>query len=185
MNTNDRSCYILHTLNLCNKICWKSNNQCITKSNLLSIMYIFIIIWRASITLLLLLLIEWCMVSQNIDATPLNLENFHSSLELTWKSLGILCHVRSENPVNRSKLYMSAPFRTQNLEIVYLTLKLQNQIKYKSNSYIIPIGVWETSIKTKRIVAGRDATHFTMMYRRTHGHQQCRSILYQYKQWGF
>ncbi len=37
-------------------------------------------------------------------------------------------------------------------EIVYLTLKLQIHETHQSNNYFIPIGVWETSIKTKRFV---------------------------------
>ncbi len=36
--------------------------------------------------------------------------------------------------------------RTQNSEIVYLTLNLQIHATHKLNNYIIPIGVWETSI---------------------------------------
>ncbi len=43
-------------------------------------------------------------------------------------------------------------------EIVYLRLNLQIHATHKLNTYIIPIGVWETSIKTKRIVASTDAT---------------------------
>ncbi len=48
--------------------------------------------------------------------------------------------------------------RNQNSEIVYLTLNLQIHATRQLNNYIIPIGVWETSIKTKRIVASTDAT---------------------------
>ncbi len=50
--------------------------------------------------------------------------------------------------------------RTQNSEIVYLTLNLQIHATHKLNNYIIQIGVWETSIKTKRIVASTDATQW-------------------------
>ncbi len=49
--------------------------------------------------------------------------------------------------------------RTKNSEIVYLILKLKIHVTHKLNNYIISIGVWETSIKTKRIVASTDATH--------------------------
>ncbi len=48
--------------------------------------------------------------------------------------------------------------RTRTSEIVYLILKLQIHATYRSNNYIISIGVWETSIKTKGIVARTDAT---------------------------
>ncbi len=48
--------------------------------------------------------------------------------------------------------------RTQNSEIVYLTLKLQNN---KSNNYI-PIWGLETCIQTKRIVTIKDANHTTL-----------------------
>ncbi len=50
--------------------------------------------------------------------------------------------------------------RTQKPEIVYLSLNLQIHATHKLNNYIIPIGVWEISIKTKRIVASTDATQW-------------------------
>ncbi len=50
--------------------------------------------------------------------------------------------------------------RTQNSEIIYLTLNLQIHATHKLNNYIILIGVWETSIKTKRIVASTVATQW-------------------------
>ncbi len=50
--------------------------------------------------------------------------------------------------------------RTHNSEVVYLTLKLQIHATHKSNIYIITIGVWETSIKTKIIVSSTNATQW-------------------------
>ncbi len=49
--------------------------------------------------------------------------------------------------------------RTQNSEIVYLTLNLQIHATHKLNNYIIPIGAWETSVNTKRILASTVPTH--------------------------
>ncbi len=53
------------------------------------------------------------------------------------------------------KLSQNAEIRTH--KWFYLTLKLNIHSTHKSNKYIIPIGVWETSIKTKS-VASTDAT---------------------------
>ncbi len=50
--------------------------------------------------------------------------------------------------------------RTQNSEIVYLTLNLQIHAMHKLNNKINSIGVWETYIKTKRIVASTDAAQW-------------------------
>ncbi len=54
----------------------------------------------------------------------------------------------------------NSKLRTQNSEIVYLTINLQIHATHKLNNYIIPIGAWETSFKTKRIVASTDATQW-------------------------
>ncbi len=83
------------------------------------------------------------------------LEDAEERADMAENTLAKL-RARNRSSVSAPKTVVSVTVK--NSVIVYLTLKLQNYAKYKSNNYIITIGILEASVKTKTIVASTEAT---------------------------